>query len=61
MNEVTEVGRLGNLTERYQIVLQRHARRAEGKMFCFMYYDMARRIGEPCAIKHWTSGDGTFG
>jgi hypothetical protein len=48
-------------TERYQIVLQRHARRAEGKMFCVMYYDLVRRIGEYCALKHWTGGAGTFG
>lgn len=48
-------------TEQYQIVLQRHARRAEGKMFCFMHDDLLRRIGEYATVKHWISGAGTFG
>ncbi|QPD04947.1 MAG: hypothetical protein Nkreftii_002721 [Candidatus Nitrospira kreftii] len=48
-------------TERYQIFLQRHAGRAEGKMFCFLYSEVVRRIGECCALKYWNGGAGTFG
>ena len=33
-------------TEQYQIVLQRHARQAEVKIFGLVYYDLLRRIGE---------------
>lgn len=45
-------------TEHYQIVLQRHARQAEGKLFCFMHHDLLRRIGEYATVKHWIGGAG---
>lgn len=48
-------------TEQYQIVLQRHARQAEGKFFCLMHYDLLRRIGVYATVKHWIGGAGTFG
>lgn len=48
-------------TERYQIILERHARQAEGKLFCLMYNDVVRRIGECCNLKYWMDGGGTFG
>ena len=48
-------------TEQYQVVLQRHARQAEGKLFYFMHYDLLRRIGEWATVKHWIGGAGTFG
>lgn len=48
-------------TEQYQVVLQRHARQAEGKLFCLMHHDLLRRIGEYATVKHWIGGAGTFG
>jgi len=48
-------------TERYHLVLNRYAKREEGKMLCFMYYDVLQRVGEYCRITHWTGGAGTFG
>ena len=48
-------------TEKYQVVLQRHARQTHTKMFCFLYSEVVRRIGECCALKYWTGGAGTFG
>lgn len=48
-------------TEKYQIILQRHARQAEGKLFGLMHCDLLRRIGEYATVKHWIGGAGTFG
>ena len=48
-------------TEKYQVVLQRHAKQTHTKMFCFLYSEVVRRIGEYCALKYWNGGAGTFG
>jgi len=48
-------------TERYHIVLHRHARETERKLFVLMLNDTLNRIGEYCTVKHWLGGAGTFG
>ena len=48
-------------TERFQIVLTRHAREAESKLFFLMFNDTLRRVGDYCTVKHWIGGAGTFG
>ncbi|MGH7182144.1 MAG: hypothetical protein ACREJN_09220, partial [Nitrospiraceae bacterium] len=48
-------------TERFQIVLTRHAREAESKLFFFMFKDTLRRVGDYCTVRHWIGGAGTFG
>lgn len=48
-------------TERFQIVLARHARSAESKLAFFMFNDTLRRVGEYCSVRHWVGGGGTFG
>jgi len=48
-------------TERFQIVLTRHAREAESKLFFLMFNDTLRRVGDYCTVRHWIGGGGTFG
>ena len=48
-------------TERFQLVLTRHARDVVSKLFFLMFKDTLRRIGEYCTVKHWIGGAGTFG
>ncbi|MEY4704166.1 MAG: hypothetical protein RL042_362 [Nitrospirota bacterium] len=48
-------------TERFQIVLTRHAREAESKLFFLMFNDTLRRVGDYCTVRHWIGGAGTFG
>ena len=48
-------------TERFQIVLTRHAREAESKLFLLMFNDTLRRVGDYCTVRHWIGGGGTFG
>jgi len=48
-------------TERFQIVLKRHARDAQSKLFFLMFNDTLRRVGDYCTVRHWIGGAGTFG
>lgn len=48
-------------TEHFQIVLTRHAREAESKLFFLMFEDTLRRVGEYCTVRRWIGGAGTFG
>ena len=48
-------------TECFQIVLTRHAREAESKLFFLMFNDTLRRVGDYCTVRHWIGGAGTFG
>ena len=48
-------------TERFQIVLARHASDAESKLYLMMFNDTLRRIGVYCTVRHWIGGAGTFG
>ena len=45
-------------TERFQIVLTRHAREAESKLFFLMFNDTLRRVGDYCMVRHWIGGEG---
>lgn len=47
--------------EKFEVVLVRHAKDVESKMFSLMLQEILRRIGESCRLTHWTGGAGTFG
>jgi hypothetical protein len=48
-------------TEKTEIVLVRHAKDVEGKMFRLMLQETFRRIGARCRLTHWMGGCGTYG
>jgi hypothetical protein len=48
-------------TEKYDLVLVRHARDVESKMYRLVFLETRRRVGDSCRLTEWQGGAGTFG
>jgi hypothetical protein len=48
-------------TEKFDVVLARHAKEVEMKMYQLMFRETRRRVGERCRLTEWQGGGGTFG
>jgi hypothetical protein len=49
------------LTEKFDVVLARHAKEVEMKMYQLVFLEARRRVGERCRLIEWQGGAGTFG
>ncbi|MBX3318975.1 MAG: hypothetical protein KF890_03780 [Nitrospira sp.] len=48
-------------TEKAEIVLVRHAKNVEQRMFRLILQETLRRIGANCTLSHWIGAGGTYG
>jgi hypothetical protein len=48
-------------TERFQIIVGRHAANVEERMFSLVFREMLRRVGEYSTLNQWSGGAGTYG
>jgi hypothetical protein len=48
-------------TEKFDIVLVRHAKDVETKLYRLVFHETRRRVGESCRLTEWQGRVGTFG
>jgi hypothetical protein len=48
-------------TEKFDVVLARHAKEVEMKMYQLVFLETRRRVGGRCRLTEWQGGAGTFG